>query len=111
MNRIALVAMAVVLCACDKSPSKEQVARERDTSRAEAKAKAKVRIAKVLAEMRDPMVMQTEAGQLVVLDVPEVVSSMGRVDTRRCYVWRDTEFKTAVLSCASEFSHPPVDEE
>lgn len=40
-------------------------------------------------------------GELLVIEVP-VKDLTGGVDTQRCYVWRDLEFKTSTLSCGQQ---------
>lgn len=45
-------------------------------------------------------VLQAGAHELVVLDVPSAQRGT-LVERQRCYVWRDSEFKTATISCPS----------
>lgn len=42
-----------------------------------------------------------ESGQLLVLEIPFKDSS-GELETHRCLVWRDAEFKSSSLSCPHE---------
>lgn len=40
-------------------------------------------------------------GELLVIEVP-VKDITGEVDTQRCYVWRDHEFRTSTISCGQQ---------
>ena len=48
-----------------------------------------------------PRVLHAGNHEVVVLDVPSL-GPANLVTTQRCYVWRDTEFRTAAVSCPSE---------
>lgn len=43
------------------------------------------------------------SGELFVLEVPSATARGLILETQQCFVWRDTEFRTATMSCP----HPP----
>lgn len=47
-----------------------------------------------------PRSYRFDGNELKVIEVP-VKDGSGFVDTQRCFVWRDQEFKTASISCES----------
>jgi hypothetical protein len=98
MIRSAILALSVVLVGCDKEPTKQELEMER----AAAKAASKAKIAQRLAQPLEPRVIEAGPGQLLVLDIPEASIFGSSIDIKRCYVWRDSEFKTAAMSCPSE---------
>lgn len=51
-----------------------------------------------LAQTPQPRVYKYADGELRIIEVP-VKDFTGDLDHQRCFVWRDTEFKTATLSC------------
>lgn len=95
--------LCLFLIGCDSSPPK-QAANGR-AQRAERIKKAE------LAAQQPPKVTRhrLESGELLVLDVP-VVLSQGVLDATRCYVWRDAEFKTASLQCPADGAPPMPDQ-
>lgn len=56
-----------------------------------------------------PRTLQVGSNQVQVIDVPSMVSPrMPLVETRRCYVWRDLEFKTAAIACPEDGDAAPA---
>lgn len=84
--------LATTLAACDHEPSPQ----ERAASEAEAKAKIEARMKAPI----EPRVFAVGQHQMLTIDVPS--AEFGEVFTRRCYVWRDTEFSTSAMSCPGE---------
>ncbi len=46
-----------------------------------------------------PRLLQAGENQLLVIDVPSAGMDGFYVETQRCYVWRDAEFRAATMSC------------
>ena len=97
---IALAVLAgIALFACtDNAP-----APDRKAARA-----ARVKAAE-LASIQPPRqrIHHMPTGDMVVIDVPVVLYS-GFADVQRCFIWRDTEFKTAAMQCPADASAPPL---
>lgn len=56
-----------------------------------------------------PRTLQVGGNQVQVVDIPSMVSPrMPLVETRRCYVWRDLEFKTASITCPEDAEAAPA---
>lgn len=99
-----IVALCGVLAACsgtEASPDpKPKLSRTERMKRAE------------LASQQPPKVTRhrLENGELLVLDVP-VVAAPGYLEGTKCFIWRDTEFRTSSITCPSEPEAPvtPVD--
>lgn len=92
-----LLAVSGCLGACDRDAEKESLARKsaRLQSAAAANAKAAAPIA--------PRTIQVGQHEMLVVDVPSVEFG-AFISTQRCYVWRDTEFRVASMSCPHEVS-------
>lgn len=87
-----LLTLSVALSACSDEPSKSpQVGQDKRATRV-AKAEERLSVTPV------PRTYTIQGNQLVVLEVPTRTSS-GFVESQRCFVWRDQEFKTATMSC------------
>lgn len=59
------------------------------------------RVRQAEAKLTQPPQVRTHTitnGQLLVLEVP-VSDTSGFVEGQRCFVWRDTELRTASISC------------
>lgn len=84
---VTLAALLLVGCADDAPP----VARKTPADR---KAKADAALAKTPV----PRTYTMNGNQLLVIDVP-VADSSGFVESQRCFVYRDAEFKTSTMSC------------
>ena len=84
--------LSIALTACSNDSAKTaQAGQDRRATRI---AKAEER----LSATPVPRTYTIQGNQLVVLDVPTRTTS-GFVDSQRCFVWRDQEFKTATISC------------
>lgn len=47
-----------------------------------------------------PRTLQVGDNQVQVIDIPSMVSPrLSLVEARRCYVWRDLEFRTSSITC------------
>lgn len=56
-----------------------------------------------------PRVLQVGGNQVQVIDIPSMVSPRtALVATRRCYVWRDLEFKTSSITCPEDGDAAPA---
>lgn len=93
--RWVLVLLLVAGCSGDPDPTLRNARAEKVKARAKA-AEA------VLSVTPQPRTYRLDAGELKVLDVPAADSS-GFLETHKCFVWRDIEFKTSSISC----SHQP----
>ena len=90
---LPIVLILLLLTGCsDSVPDKEVVK--------VWKAKNKERVESKLSKGPDTRTHTLPAGQLLVMEVP-VSDYPGGLDSQRCFVWRDTEFKTAAVSCPS----------
>jgi hypothetical protein len=93
MNPLApwLAAVAVAVSACsDAPPSKES----RQVRVQERLKKAEF----TLGQTPQPRSYRFDGNELKVIDVP-VADGSGFLENQRCFVWRDSEFRTATLSC------------
>lgn len=95
MRRLALVLTAALLVGGCGSDQSEQ------TARAERRAK---REQAALDHIKQPPAVKTHAvgaHQLITVEIP-VADRAGRsLGQQTCFVWRDTEFQAATLSCPS----------
>lgn len=89
--RILMIVLALAILPGCSEPVDKQSNQER---RIERVKKAEVKLAKP-AQVRTH---NLAAGQLLVVEVP-VSDTSGFVDGQRCFVWRDTELRTASISC------------
>lgn len=58
-----------------------------------------------------PRTLQVGDNQVQVIDIPSMVSPrLSLVEARRCYVWRDLEFRTSSITCPvdGEVEPPPA---
>lgn len=56
-----------------------------------------------------PRTLQVGANQVQVVDISSMADPRAAlVETRRCYVWRDLEFKTASMTCPQDVDGPPA---
>ena len=87
--RVLCLLVAVGLAGCgDPAPS---------TTLARA-AQRQERAEKALSTTPVPRSYRIDGNELKVIEVP-VKDGSGFVDTQRCFVWRDAEFRSATLSC------------
>lgn len=49
-----------------------------------------------------PRVLQVGQHELLVVDVPVMPEFGRRMDYRRCFVWRDAEYRAASMACGKE---------
>lgn len=69
----------------------------------EARQAAKLQAAAAKASSPlQPRVLRAGANEVVVIDVPHVDKLLNDVRHQRCYIWRDAEYRTASISCASD---------
>lgn len=67
----------------------------------QSKVKPAARAAAAEKRLQEGPTARTHAvrgGELLVIEVP-VKDFTGSVDSQRCYVWRDQEFKSSSISC------------
>ena len=67
-------------------------------------AKKAERIANAEAILRanpQPRSYDIKGNQLLVIDVP-TSQGMGYVDSQKCFVWRDAEYKTTTMQCPND---------
>jgi hypothetical protein len=88
--KIVLCLAAVVLVGCSEAPSKPLRTKENRQAAAES----------ALAKTPVPRSYRFEGSELKIIEVP-VKDGSGFVDSQRCFVWRDAEFKSSALSCGS----------
>lgn len=105
MRVVSILVACLCLPACDRQPTAEEVKLR--------KAEREAKVAAAINRSLSPRVLQAGVHQLVVLDVP-FAETRTQVAIERCYVWRDSEFKTATLSCPGgeptqyiDFEHRP----
>ncbi len=94
MLKIWLIA-ALLLAGCADSDIDTAAARKAITEKRQARADA------ALSKPPVPRTYVVQGNQLQVLDVP-VADTSGFVDTQRCFIWRDQEFKQATMSCGQQ---------
>lgn len=88
----ALCLVVVLLSGCFSEPEKPNAG-----VRKERQAKAAAAIAKTPT----PRTYRYTDGELRVLDVPSADKN-GFMEAQRCFLWRDTEWKTSSLSCSGQ---------
>lgn len=98
MRKIALLMMIGLLAGCGKEPSDEA----RLSNRAARIEKANAQVSKPVV----PRVQQVGKNELLTVEIPSA-DHLGYIDTQRCYVWRDTEMRTAALSCPHQPESAP----
>lgn len=89
--RLLLVCLLLAACSNDR-PS--------DEARAERRAKREAAAAAYVAQPPVAKEHELAKGALVVLDVP-VTDGYGSTERQKCFVWRDSQFKTANITCPS----------
>jgi outer membrane biogenesis lipoprotein LolB len=93
MFRVTLIA-ALLLVGCSQAAEHETTPRLTAADR-----KAFSEHAKSLPP--DTHTYQVQGNQLLVVDVP-VDGTAKRVESQKCFVWRDQEFKTASIQCPAD---------
>ena len=96
-NLLILVAMVVVaISACGQSgPTPAQGAAHRKAVRSAAADAA-------IAKTPVPRHYKIDGNDLLVLDVLSKDAGSGTLESQRCFVWRDEEFKTATMTCPQQ---------
>lgn len=94
MLKIWLIA-AALLAGCADDDINAAAARKAHAEKRQAKAEA------ALSKTPVPRVYSLQGNQLQVVEVP-VADGSGFVDTQRCFIWRDQEFKQATMSCGQQ---------
>jgi hypothetical protein len=88
--RCTLLALVIVLAGCGEAvPKTAPQARHERREAAEAQA----------ARTPAPLVYRYADGELRSFDVPTLAPGSALIETQKCFVWRDQEFKTASISC------------
>lgn len=92
-----MLASLLLLAACSPEPPRPAADRAARAAQADA----------ALAKTPVPRTYHIDGHELLVIDVP---SRDGlRVETQRCFLWRDAEFKTATMTCPNEPELVPLD--
>lgn len=89
--RLLLTLVLAALAACGADPERPKRTKQERQEAAEAQ----------LAKTPVPRTYRYPDGELRVIDTP-VPSILGDVELQRCFLWRDTELKTASLSCPQQ---------
>lgn len=55
-----------------------------------------------------PRRLKIDGHDLLVIDIPSK-NPAGFVESQRCYVWRDTQFNTATMTCPHEADYVPAE--
>ena len=87
-----LLGVAAMAVGCDRSPSRAELAVEDRKQSEDMQARIKRPL--------EPRVLAAGAHQVHVVDIPSADFGV-LVSMQRCYVWRDSEFKTSSMSCPS----------
>ena len=94
--KLWLVAIPFFLAGCPSNPPVDTAAASRaNKERRLAKAET------VLSKSPVPRTYTIEGNQLQVVEVP-VADTFGFVELRRCFIYRDQEFKQASMSCEQQ---------
>jgi hypothetical protein len=93
MVRVILLAALLVGCS-QAAPERDAVPRLTAADR-----KANSEHAKSLPP--DTHTYQVQGNQLLVVDVP-VDGTAKRIESQKCFVWRDREFRTASIQCPAD---------
>ncbi|MCY1167151.1 hypothetical protein D9M73_71080 [compost metagenome] len=95
MLKLWLIAIPALLAGCADDDISKAAARKATKDQRQTKADA------ALSKTPVPRTYPIGQNQLQVIEVP-VADGSGFVDMQRCFVWRDTEFKTATMSCGQQ---------
>lgn len=87
--RLVLLLFAGSLLGCSDAPAGNQKRSAQDRREAAEAAFAKT---------PQPRSYRFDGNELKIIDVP-VKDSSGFIDSQRCFVWRDAEFRSATMSC------------
>jgi hypothetical protein len=95
--RILIIVMLALLAGCERADA--LAPKERMADRVQRSQEFAAQSPKVTHHA-------TSAGELIVIEVP-IALPHGLTDTQHCYVWRDTELRSASMTCPSEFETGP----
>jgi hypothetical protein len=98
--RPALLLLAAVIVAIGLLVSCEQ----HDKQPAARRQGSKERADQLMAEQPPVVRQQVGGGELLVIETRHRDGNF--VESQRCYVWRDTEFKTTSMSCPADPDYP-----
>ena len=90
MWRVLLLLALLPLAGCNEAPA-ENVKVDKRAARISASEES-------LAKTPPLRTYRYDSGQLLVLEIP-FKDSDGFLETHRCLIWRDSEFKSSTLSC------------
>lgn len=88
-RRLVFILCGAFLLGCSDAPAgkpKRSAQDRRDAAEA------------ALSQTPTPRSYRFDGNELKIIDVP-VKDGAGFIDTQRCFVWRDAEFRSATLSC------------
>lgn len=92
--RICLAVL--VLVGCSEAPDVPVVRVNSATAVRAALADAAV------AQTPVPRRYKVDGNDLMIIDVPSKDEATGLLETQRCYVWRDNEYRTATITCPAD---------
>lgn len=90
MLRPCILLIALAVSACDSAPPPAHAATRKER-RQDAEA--------VVSKKPEPFVYSYTEGELRVYDVPTLAPGSALVESQKCFVWRDREFRTSTISC------------
>jgi hypothetical protein len=86
------LSLVLALVACSDTPAGKPPRTPQDRQVAAEAALSKTPV---------PRSYRLDGNELKVIDVP-IKDSQGFLDSMRCFIWRDVEFKTATMSCGAQ---------
>ena len=95
MHKIWLIAAAALLSGCADDDINTAAARKAHQDKRQAKADA------ALSKTPVPRTYSMQGNQLQVVEVP-VADKYGYVESKRCFIFRDQEFKQSTMSCGQQ---------
>ncbi len=103
--RLAVLLIPVLVIGCSRVGATADAA----VDPASAKRAARVQRAQELAA-QPPKVTRhrMESGELQVIEVP-TVGAGGFADSQRCFLWRDSEYRTATMQCPADSGAPALE--
>jgi hypothetical protein len=87
-TRLVLALFSASLLGCSDAPASPKRSAQDRREAAEA----------AFAKTPEPRTYRFDGNELKIIDVP-VKDSSGFIDSQRCFVWRDAEFRSATMSC------------
>lgn len=95
MLKIWLLAIPALLAGCADDDINTVAARKAHADKRQAKAEA------ALSKTPVPRTYSMQGNQLQVVEVP-VADKYGYVESKRCFIFRDQEFKQVAMSCEQQ---------